>query len=137
MALAYPILGTSITIGNRMEAHQHLAEYDAVIQCCLLTTNNTSTVTTEQQPKPRVLDLAIPEGKKGQHVLEKAIAHAITFARPILMDSSKRLLVYSVDGKDRAVGITLALMVHYYNQDKGKKIEDGAKTNGLIFFFLK
>ncbi|ORZ11583.1 tRNA A64-2'-O-ribosylphosphate transferase [Absidia repens] len=133
---AHVIQGTTITIGNRAEATAHrnnsrtTSTYDAVIQCCYLVdpippTNQQQQQEQQQQGQPKVLDLAIPEGKKGQHVLEKAIAKAIEFARPFLA-SQQRILVYSVDGKDRAVGIALALLVHYYNKDKELEL-DGVK----------
>ncbi|CAO3588325.1 unnamed protein product [Absidia cylindrospora] len=117
---AHTIHGTCITIGNRAEATTHHT-YDAIIQCCHLV--DRTPPTNQQQPK--VLDLAIPEGKKGQHVLQEAIAKAIEFVRPFLA-SQQRILVYSVDGKDRAVGIALALLVHYYNKDKELQL-DGVK----------
>ncbi|KAI8338651.1 tRNA A64-2'-O-ribosylphosphate transferase [Chlamydoabsidia padenii] len=102
--IAHVIQGTSLVIGDRGAAGR--GTFDAMIQCCY-SNNDTSS-------RKHFMDLAIPEGKKGQHVLEKAIPLAIDFCRPYLAQG-KQVLVYSVDGKDRAVGITLALFVHYYN----------------------
>lgn len=108
--VAHLIQGTSLVIGNRGAAVGWEKTYDAIIQCM---------VTYGDANKKNRLDLAIPEGKKGQHVLEKAIPQAIAFARPFLTQN-KKVLVYSIDGKDRAVGIALALLVDHYN-DKGNQ----------------
>ncbi|KAI8093707.1 tRNA A64-2'-O-ribosylphosphate transferase [Halteromyces radiatus] len=114
LRLENDIKNTMLTIGNRYTGLT--SSFDAVIQCCCLTTN---------KKKKTWLDLAIPEGKKGQHVLEKAIPLAITFARPFLANH-QRILVFSVDGKNRAVGIALALLVHYYDENGNLEL-DGVK----------
>ncbi|SAM02783.1 hypothetical protein [Absidia glauca] len=114
--VAHLIQGTSLVIGNRRAALGWGKTYDAIIQCI---------ATNDDEPKRNRLDLAIPEGKKGQHILEKAIPQAIAFARPFLTQN-KKVLVYSIDGKDRAVGIALALLVDYYS-DQGPVTKDSIK----------
>lgn len=110
--VSHLIQGTSLVIGNRRAALGWEKTYDAIIQC--IATNDTN-----DEPIRNRLDLGIPEGKKGQHILEKAIPQAIAFARPFL-SQNKKVLVYSIDGKDRAVGIALALLVDYYS-DQGNQ----------------
>ncbi|CAO3651410.1 unnamed protein product [Cunninghamella blakesleeana] len=69
--------------------------------------------------------LYIHEGKKGQHELEKCIPLAIDFAKNILMNDQP-LLVCSMDGKNRSVGVALALFAHFYND------QNELQSNGTL-----
>ncbi|KAI8064560.1 initiator tRNA phosphoribosyl transferase [Gongronella butleri] len=112
--VAHAIQKTGIVIGDAASARQWWQSYDAVIRCCAMD----DVLAHDDATRARSLDLAIPEGKRGQHVLEKAIPTAIAFAQPFLAQG-KRVLVFSVDGKDRAVGIALALFVRFYDEQGG------------------
>ncbi|TPX44886.1 hypothetical protein SeLEV6574_g04229 [Synchytrium endobioticum] len=113
----------SISIGTRVSAKppECWLYYDAIINCgapehpyC-----NEINKTGSIRGKMRYLYLAIPEGKKGQWELEKRIPRAIDFVRGLLseMEGGIRLLVHCMQGRDRSVGITLALLTEFVNED--------------------
>jgi tRNA A64-2'-O-ribosylphosphate transferase len=82
----------------------------------------------------RYLHLNIPASKKGQHVLFSCVPIAVKFCKDPIA-SGKSILVHGIEGnityeeqnifeaianelelgKDRAVGIALALLVQYYD----------------------
>ncbi|ORX56180.1 initiator tRNA phosphoribosyl transferase [Hesseltinella vesiculosa] len=104
------IEGTTLAVGDKSAVLNWTQHFDAAIQCCV----DGASASNKDVVISHWLDLSIPEGKKGQHVLEKAIPDALAFAKPYLQQG-KRVLVFSVDGKDRAVGVALALFVNNYD----------------------
>ncbi|KAI8146819.1 tRNA A64-2'-O-ribosylphosphate transferase [Fennellomyces sp. T-0311] len=104
------IQGTTMAVGSTKAWKM----FDVVINC------------TESSPAdhPQCLQLPILEGKKGQYKLFQSIPTAIAFVREPLMQN-KRILIYGAKGRDRAVGIALAIYVKYYDQ-QGNFCPDGA-----------
>eukprot|EP00842_Homolaphlyctis_polyrhiza_P006288 jgi/Hompol1/6660/HPOL_001284-RA len=61
----------------------------------------------------RYLYLDIPEGKKGQNQLFACIPLAIEFVSGKAMQTGRRILVHCMQGKDRSVGICLAILTAF------------------------
>ncbi|KAG2175394.1 hypothetical protein INT43_001041 [Umbelopsis isabellina] len=98
------------------------ANFDIVINC----TEHEYEENKNEKYKKRYLHLNIPESKRGQHAFFKCIPTAIDFCKePIL--TSQTILVHGAEGKDRAVGIALALLVRYYDTSY-KLYDDISKT---------
>ncbi|TPX31028.1 hypothetical protein SmJEL517_g05568 [Synchytrium microbalum] len=109
----------SIAVGNRAsgrppECWQH---YGAVINC--------GAPEFEHPDSRKYLYLPIPEGKKGAQQLEECIPVAIGFVRSLLKDGPVRLLVHCMQGKDRSVGIAMALMMEFVDFKTKAVIIDG------------
>ncbi|CAO3666721.1 unnamed protein product [Rhizopus stolonifer] len=62
----------------------------------------------------KCLYLPVPEGKKGQQALLASIPKALDFVREPLLKKQK-ILVFCNSGKDHSVGITLSILVKYFD----------------------
>ncbi|KAI9490517.1 tRNA A64-2'-O-ribosylphosphate transferase [Zychaea mexicana] len=112
------IQGTTLAIGSRLSGKppacwQH---FDYIINC-------TPTHYEEIDKEHCYLQLPIPEGKKGQQQLFESIPKALAFVKEPLQQE-KRILVHCAKGQDRSVGIALAILVKYFDQDM-KFVSDG------------
>ncbi|KAK9720284.1 tRNA A64-2'-O-ribosylphosphate transferase, variant 2 [Basidiobolus ranarum] len=107
------IEGTTIAIGSRTSGRppQCWNTFDCIINCCELEYNDN----LDETHKSEYLHLNIPEGKKGQSTLLELIPKALEFAKEKLTEN-RTILVHCAQGKDRSVGIALAIMIHYYNE---------------------
>jgi tRNA A64-2'-O-ribosylphosphate transferase len=101
------IEGTNIAIGNQWSADPE--KFTAIINC--------GAPTIEVPKDYPYLYLDIPEGKKGQHQLLKSIPSAIEFLEGVYKGDAT-VLVHCVQGKDRSVGIALALIIHLISQKR-------------------
>ncbi|KAI9285369.1 tRNA A64-2'-O-ribosylphosphate transferase [Umbelopsis sp. AD052] len=84
--------------------------FDIVINC----TDQEYPENKKENYSKRYLHLNIPSGKRGQHILFSYIPLVLQFCQEP-MASKKSILVHCIEGKDRAVGIALALLVQYYD----------------------
>ncbi|GAB5590671.1 tRNA A64-2'-O-ribosylphosphate transferase [Umbelopsis nana] len=123
---SYSYVGTSkIAIGSWKSSEPPLCwdHFDIVVNC----TDQDIPENNHEKYRGRYLQLKIPSGKKGQHILFEYIPTAIDFCKePIL--SGKSVLVHCTEGKDRAVGIALALLVQFYDTH-GSLRKDAVKSS--------
>ncbi|RHZ80565.1 hypothetical protein Glove_134g83 [Diversispora epigaea] len=75
----------------------------------------------------KYLQLSIPEGKKGQNKLFSSIPIALGFVKKPL-EEKKRILIHCKVGIDRSVGICLAILINYFD-DEGNFIKEGINHN--------
>ncbi|ORY50941.1 initiator tRNA phosphoribosyl transferase [Rhizoclosmatium globosum] len=118
-ALFHWIGETGIAIGGRRAGRppECLTNFDVIINCGAVEYDDIANI-SEQMGK-RYLYLAIPEGKKGQHMLFESIPIATQF----LLEStqrfvSPRVLVHCAQGRDRSVAISLSLMLQFLNNEQ-------------------
>ncbi|CAG8457932.1 84_t:CDS:10 [Ambispora gerdemannii] len=124
---------TNIAIGNRKSGCPPLCwqYFDYIVNCTPhgynTSSTNSSTITQStdisSSDKANYIQLPIPEGKKGQHVLFEMIPKALDYLRIPLLEH-RRILIHCEQGIDRSVGIALAILVNYFD-DNEKCIEDG------------
>ncbi|KAL2917022.1 tRNA A64-2'-O-ribosylphosphate transferase [Polyrhizophydium stewartii] len=82
-------------------------------------------------PRKLYLRLDIPEGKKGQNQLFASIPVALDSVRGRFMAPGRRILVHCAQGKDRSVGIALALLLEYMD-GAGRMSGDGEPCRGPL-----
>jgi tRNA A64-2'-O-ribosylphosphate transferase len=100
--------------------------FDVIINC---TTLEYPDICLTPCTKSQYLFLNIPEGKKGQHEILKAIPKALEFVGPFIR-AGKKVLVHCAQGKDRSVAIALAISLQYFNESE-KVLTPGA-TPGMF-----
>ncbi|CAO3671838.1 unnamed protein product [Umbelopsis vinacea] len=118
---AYSYVGnTKIAIGTWTSGEPPLCwkNFDIVVNC----TDQEFPENNQEMYRRRYIQLKIPAGKKGQHLLYECIPNAIQFCQEPIT-KGKSILVHCIEGKDRAVGIALALLVKFYDT-KGNLHED-------------
>ncbi|KAJ1922001.1 tRNA A64-2'-O-ribosylphosphate transferase [Mycoemilia scoparia] len=126
------INNTNIAVGSRSSGRppECWDNFSAIINCGAPEYEPNKTPAL----KSRYLYLPIPEGKKGQHALGENIPMALDFARKVLLKNEK-VLVHCSQGMDRSVGITLAILTKYFDND-GTFIEDGNQAKGINKAFI-
>ncbi|KAH8550298.1 tRNA A64-2'-O-ribosylphosphate transferase [Umbelopsis sp. PMI_123] len=110
---SYTYVGNSkIAIGTWKSGEPPLCwdNFDIVINC----TDQEYPENKKDIYSKRYLHLNIPASKKGQHVLFSCVPIAVKFCKDPIA-SGKSILVHGIEGKDRAVGIALALLIQYYD----------------------
>ncbi|KAG0174566.1 hypothetical protein DFQ28_005721 [Apophysomyces sp. BC1034] len=109
---------TTLAVGSRSSGKPPSCwdEFDIVVNCTLLEYEE------NKKYKDRYLQLAIPEGKKGQQALYDSIPTALNFVKKPLAEN-KRVLIHCAKGQDRSVGIALAILVKYYNLEGQFQVE--------------
>ncbi|ORX82041.1 initiator tRNA phosphoribosyl transferase [Basidiobolus meristosporus CBS 931.73] len=119
------IKGTVIAIGSRTSGRppQCWSAFNSIINCCELEYTENLDATHQNT----YLHLNIPEGKKGQATLLELIPKALEFAKQKLAENQS-ILVHCAQGKDRSVGIALAIMVHYYDRAGNVVLEGVPKS---------
>ncbi|KAJ2958817.1 hypothetical protein NQZ79_g5685 [Umbelopsis isabellina] len=131
-AQAFSFVGNSkIAIGtwSSGKPEECWTNFDVVINC----TEHEYEENKIEKYKKRYLHLNIPASKRGQHELFKCIPTAIEFCKEPIR-ASKTILVHCAEGKDRAVGIALALLVRYYGTNC-KVYDDISQTpEGIILY---
>ncbi|CAG8459344.1 17349_t:CDS:2 [Acaulospora colombiana] len=110
---------TNVAIGNYKSANPLTCweNFDCIINC----TPEPYSYSEPIPPSPHgnnYLRLSIPEGKKGQNELFASIPIALEFVGKPL-EEKKRILIHCKQGIDRSVGIGLAVLVKYFD-DEGK-----------------
>ncbi|CAG8497885.1 12941_t:CDS:10 [Ambispora leptoticha] len=137
---------TNIAIGNRRSGCPPLCwrYFDYIINCTpqgYNTSTNSSTIIQStdisSENKTNYLQLPIPEGKKGQHILFEMIPKALDYLKIPLMEH-QRILIHCEQGVDRSVGIALAVLVNYFD-DNENGIDHEVVTKDLIqrrLFFI-
>ncbi|KAI9090966.1 tRNA A64-2'-O-ribosylphosphate transferase [Phlyctochytrium arcticum] len=116
----YTWLGTlPIAIGNRVSGRppQCWQTFDLVINCGApewpeLPSSGLESESISLPPQKRYVFLPIPEGKKGQHALYKLLPSVLETVLPAIQQGH-RILIHCMQGKDRSVGITLAILTRY------------------------
>ncbi|KAH6568254.1 hypothetical protein BASA62_005565 [Batrachochytrium salamandrivorans] len=107
---------TGIAVGSFHAAEPPMCwdHFDVIINCGAreFTANNAYTDATKGR---RYLYLDIPEGKKGQNKLFECIPKALKYIEGDIMCPGRRILIHCTQGKDRSVGICLALLLEYTN----------------------
>ncbi|KAJ1720712.1 tRNA A64-2'-O-ribosylphosphate transferase [Coemansia erecta] len=114
---------TNVAVGGRLAGRppECWATFDAVINCGApeyLANAEAAGDGDTGSLRGRYLFLPIPEGKRGQAELGKAIGPALDFVRPLVCDPTKRVLVHCSQGVDRSVGIALAILTRYFSDDE-------------------
>lgn len=61
------------------------------------------------------LFLNIPEGKRGERKLGQSIPLALSFSQPHIL-AKHRILIHCSQGKDRSVGIALAIFLAFFTK---------------------
>ena len=102
---------TGLAIGNRNAARPPncWTDFDAIINC--------GAPEFEYLEERNYLYLPISEGKKGQYELFNSIPIAIEFITKQLCSGPKKILVHCMQGVDRSVGIAIALLLRFGNQN--------------------
>ncbi|KAJ3257885.1 hypothetical protein HK103_004176 [Boothiomyces macroporosus] len=97
---------TGIAIGNRASANPESCwdNFDYIINC--------GAPEYAYSSSSKYLYLDIPEGKKGQSNLFSSISPVLTKLEG-LKEFPKRLLIHCMQGKDRSVGIAMAVLIHF------------------------
>ncbi|KAJ8331287.1 tRNA A64-2'-O-ribosylphosphate transferase [Batrachochytrium dendrobatidis] len=105
---------TGIAIGSFHAADPSSCwnEFDVIINCGAREFPENTIYKNAEQGKLYVY-LDIPEGKKGQNKLFDCIPAAIQCVQGKFMSQGRRILVHCMQGRDRSVGICLALLVEY------------------------
>jgi tRNA A64-2'-O-ribosylphosphate transferase len=100
------IANTSIAIGSAKAAARPAcwSNFDVIINC--------GVPGFTQDRESQYLYLDIPEGKKGQNELFQSITPFLTWIRPHLFEK-QRILIHCMQGKDRSVGIGIALFQRF------------------------
>ncbi|RUP45765.1 tRNA A64-2'-O-ribosylphosphate transferase [Jimgerdemannia flammicorona] len=123
---SYDFIGnTNIAIGSRRSGKppQCWNNFDVIINCTELEYEGNR----DERHAGRYLQLAIPEGKKGQHVLARMIPRALEFVEGPLREG-RRVLVHCAKGQDRSVGIALAIFVKYFDDHELKRLHEDFRT---------
>ncbi|KAI8922278.1 tRNA A64-2'-O-ribosylphosphate transferase [Powellomyces hirtus] len=107
---------TGISIGNHASGRPPtcFADHDLVINC-----GAPEHVFPDKEAMilaNRYLFLPISEGKKGQHQLFDSLGPVLAYIREPLREG-KRVLIHCMQGKDRSVGIALAILVRYMDDE--------------------
>ncbi|KAF7732014.1 hypothetical protein EC973_007119 [Apophysomyces ossiformis] len=104
---------TTLAVGSRSSGKPPdcWRDFDVIVNCTMLEYEE------NKKHKDCYLQLAIPEGKKGQQALFNSIPVALDFVKKPLSEN-KRVLIHCAKGQDRSVGIALAILVKYYDLDE-------------------
>ncbi|KAJ2522041.1 tRNA A64-2'-O-ribosylphosphate transferase [Coemansia sp. RSA 1939] len=123
------IAGTQLAVGNRASGRppECWTHFDAVINCGApeFEEHAAERKKSEKEEKglaePRYIYLPIPEGKRGQAELSRQIPRALAFVEPLLLKESscpKRILVHCSQGVDRSVGVALAILTRFFDNNR-------------------
>ncbi|KAI8822457.1 tRNA A64-2'-O-ribosylphosphate transferase [Fimicolochytrium jonesii] len=118
---------TNISIGNHASGRPPdcFRFFDVVINCG--SPEHPPELLDKAAEEGKYLFLPIPEGKKGQHALFSCLPMVLAFVKGPLRER-KRVLVHCMQGKDRSVGIALAMLVRYMD-DEGHINVDADETS--------
>ncbi|KAG9307815.1 hypothetical protein G9A89_023380 [Geosiphon pyriformis] len=116
---------TNIAIGNRNSGRPPLCWeiFDHVVNCTpedyelkLKIKSKIQLISTISEDG-KYLQLPIPEGKKGQNVLFEMIPKALEYLCEPLFQS-KKVLIHCEQGIDRSVGIALAVLINFFDEEE-------------------
>ncbi|KNC98283.1 tRNA A64-2'-O-ribosylphosphate transferase [Spizellomyces punctatus DAOM BR117] len=128
-----------IAIGNRTSGRPPYcwSIFDFVINCGAPEYDCTEFQTYAKNG--RYLYLPIPEGKKGQHELFRCLPIVLNFVQNPIKDG-KKILFHCMQGKDRSVGMALAVLIRYMDDQgrlhpdvKSPKVTKEIVHNRLLF----
>ncbi|OZJ06981.1 hypothetical protein BZG36_00050 [Bifiguratus adelaidae] len=112
----YDYIGeTGIAIGSRTSGKPPdcWKTFDTVVNCMELEYPDIQ----PERPDQAYLHLNIPEGKKGQNEFYASLPRALAFIKGRLRaDQSHRILIHCAKGQDRSVGIALAALVAFFDE---------------------
>ncbi|KAI8925018.1 tRNA A64-2'-O-ribosylphosphate transferase [Entophlyctis helioformis] len=126
------IVGTGIAVGSFHAAAPPACWecFDVIINCGAREFDSNMQHRDGKQGKLYVY-LDIPEGKKGQNQLFACIPTVIESVSGKWMQPGRRILVHCMQGKDRSVGICLALLLKFMDSD-GTMTKDGQPCQGVL-----
>jgi tRNA A64-2'-O-ribosylphosphate transferase len=123
---------TNVAIGSRKAAAPPScwSSFDVIVNC--------GAPPYEYDTGQQYLYLDIPEGKKGQKQLYSSIPIVLAWVKPFL-EEKKRILFHCMQGKDRSVGICVALFEQYFDGNgftfnaSKEEISKSSILNKLLF----
>ncbi|KAJ3184084.1 hypothetical protein HDU85_001935 [Gaertneriomyces sp. JEL0708] len=113
---------TGIAVGNRDSGKPPRCWelFDVVVNCGA--PQHANICETAKAAGKRYIYLDIPEGKKGQHALFQCLPEIISELQEPL-ETQRKILLHCMQGKDRSVGIALALLIQFFDHD-GRLLKD-------------